>query len=233
MVFGKGRSVEKIPASSTASLKRGASDRDLSLLDRLIVTAHGRVALLIFLIAKTTPSVPRAPFWNQHNTCFEKYQNSMKPQLLRRGRRSTGDLQRVIEREDSCSADHAASLLGMTAGAAVRDRWLSPYWSLGRLGARSRAMFGHRQHQLGRIVHRFLIARLVVTCRKFLSMFHSAQRVSIVSTLSGHFVGVAFCQRISYFRRTFTAAFRNHRLRGWRLSHLLKNRAWQMARYGG
>lgn len=94
----------------------------LSLLDRSIVTAHRAGCAPIYLVAKTTPSVPRARALGIDITLASEIPELDEPALLINGTVfvDTVDLQRVIEeRGQLFSADDARLPVGMTTGEAV------------------------------------------------------------------------------------------------------------------
>ena len=92
------------------------------MLDRLIVTAHRAGCAPIYLIAKTTPSVPRAQALGIDMTLAPEIPELDEPALLINGPVfvETPDLQRVIEeRGQLFSADDVPLPVVMTAGAAA------------------------------------------------------------------------------------------------------------------
>ena len=98
---------------------RGVQIAGLSLLDRLIVTAHRAGCTPIYLIAETTPSVPRANALRIDMTLASEIPDLNKPALLINGAVivQSVDLQRVIEeRGQLFSGDGARLPVGVTAG---------------------------------------------------------------------------------------------------------------------
>ena len=115
--------MKKIPAIlACVAETRGVQIARLSLLDRLIVTAQRAGCAPIYLIAKTTPSVPRACALGIGITLVSEIPELDEPALLINGAVfvDTVDLQRVIEeRGQLFSTDDARLPVGMTTGEAV------------------------------------------------------------------------------------------------------------------
>ena len=90
--------MKKIPAIlDCVAETRGVQIAGLSLLDRLIVTAHRAGCAPIYLIAKTTPSVPRAQALGIDMTLVPEIPELDEPALLINGPVfvETPDLRRV------------------------------------------------------------------------------------------------------------------------------------------
>jgi len=112
--------VKKIPAIlDCVAETNGVKIAALSLLDRLIVTAHRAGCAPIYLIAKTTPSVPRAHALGIDITPASEIPELDEPALLINGAVfvETADLQQVIESGGQLfSADGARLPVVMSAG---------------------------------------------------------------------------------------------------------------------
>ena len=115
--------MKKIPAIlDCVAETRGFQIAGLNLLDRLIVTAHRAGCSPIYLIAETTPSVPRANALCIDITLASRIPELDKPALLINGAVivETVDLQRVIEeRGQLFSGDGARLPVAVTAGEAA------------------------------------------------------------------------------------------------------------------
>jgi phosphatidylglycerophosphate synthase len=115
--------LKKIPAIlDCVAATRGVQIVGLSLLDRLIVTAHRAGCAPIYLVAKTTPSVPRARALGIDIALASEIPELDEPALLINEAVfvDTVDLQRVIEERGRLfSADDARLPVGMTTGEAV------------------------------------------------------------------------------------------------------------------
>ena len=115
--------MKKIPAIlACVAETRGEQIARLSLLDRLIVTAQRAGCAPIYLIAKTTPSVPRACALGIGITLVSEIPELDEPALLINGAVfvDTVDLQRVIEERGQLFSAHDARLrVGLTTGEAV------------------------------------------------------------------------------------------------------------------
>jgi len=115
--------VKKIPAIlDCVAETRGVQIAGLSLLDRLIVTAHRAGCAPIYLMAETTPSVPRANALCIDITLASQIRELDKPALLINGAVivETVDLQRVIEeRGQLFSGDGARLPVAVMAGEAA------------------------------------------------------------------------------------------------------------------
>ena len=112
--------MKKIPAIlDCVAETSGVQIAGLSLLDRLVVTAHRAGCAPIYLIAKTTPSVPRARALGIDIIPASEIPELDEPALLINGAVfvDTGDLQRVMEeRGQLFSADEARLPVRMTTG---------------------------------------------------------------------------------------------------------------------
>jgi phosphatidylglycerophosphate synthase len=111
--------VKKIPAIlDCVAETRGVQIAGLSMLDRLIVTAHRAGCAPIYLIAKTTPSLPRARALGIDITLASKIPELDEPALLINGAVfvETVDLQRVIEERGQLFSADARLPVGMATG---------------------------------------------------------------------------------------------------------------------
>ena len=114
--------MKKIPAIlDCVAETRGVQIAGLSLLDRLIVTAHRAGCAPIYLIAKTTPSLPRARALGIKITLASAIPEFDEPALLISGAAlvETVDLQRVIEERGQLFSADARLPVGMTTGEPV------------------------------------------------------------------------------------------------------------------
>ena len=115
--------MRKVPAIlDCVAQTSGVQIAGLSLLDRLIVTAHRAGCALIYIVTETRPPVPRARALGINITLAPAIPKLDEPALLINGGVlvETADLQQVIERGGQLfSADGTRLPVAMTAGAAV------------------------------------------------------------------------------------------------------------------
>jgi hypothetical protein len=115
--------VKKIPAIlDCVAETRGVQIAGLSLLDRLIVTAHRAAGCApIYLVVKTTPLLPRARAVGIDITLASEIPELDEPALLINGAVfvETVDLQRVIEERGQLFSTDARLPVGMTTGEAA------------------------------------------------------------------------------------------------------------------
>ncbi len=207
--------MKKIPAIlDCVAETRGVQIAGLSLLDRLIVTAHRAGCAPIYLIAKTTPSVPRARALGIGITLASEIPELDEPALLINGAVfvDTVDLQRVIEeRGQLFSADDARLPVGMTAGEAapvIAGKVAVLVTDASSVREAERRLWESLTSNADGIVDRFLNRPLGRYLSKIL--IHapfSPNQVSIVSTLvgilsgwffaGGYFISGAFLLQIS------------------------------------
>jgi hypothetical protein len=185
--------VKKIPAIlDCVAETRGVQIAGLSLLDRLIVTAQRAGCAPIYLIAKTTPSVPRACALGIGITLVSEIPELDEPALLINGAVfvDTVDLQRVIEeRGQLFSADDARLPVGMTTGEAVpviAGKVAVLVTDASSVREAERRLWGSLASNADGIVDRFLNRPLGRYLSKILiHVPFSPNQVSIVSTLLG------------------------------------------------
>jgi phosphatidylglycerophosphate synthase len=207
--------VKKIPAIlACVAETRGVQIAGLSLLDRLIVTARRAGCAPIYLIAKTTPSVPRACALGIGITLVSEIPELDEPALLINGAVfvDTVDLQRVIEeRGQLFSADDARLPVGMTASEAVpviAGKVAVLVTDASSAREAERRLWESLASNADGIVDRFLNRPLGRYLSKILiHVPFSPNQVSIVSTLvgilsgwffaSGYFISGAFLLQLS------------------------------------
>jgi hypothetical protein len=188
--------VKKIPAIlDCVAETNGVKIAGLSLLDRLIVTAHRAGCAPIYLIAKTKPSVPRAQALGIDMTLAPEIPELDERALLINGAVfvETPDLQRVIEeRGQLFSADDVRLPVVMTAGAAApvtAGKVALSITEATSVREAERRLWGSLSSNSDGIVDRFLNRPLGRYLSKILIHFpFSPNQVSIVSTLR------AFCR---------------------------------------
>jgi phosphatidylglycerophosphate synthase len=207
--------VKKIPAIlDCVAETSGVQIAGLSLLDRLIVTAHRAGCAPIYLIAKTTPSVPRARALGIDIIPASEIPALDEAALLVNGPVfvETADLQRVMEeRGQLFSADEARMPVGMTTGEAVpviAGKVALPISDARSVREAERRLWSSLTSNTDGIVDRFLNRPLGRYLSKIL--IHtpfSPNQVSIVSTVvgilsgwvfaGGYFISGAFLLQIS------------------------------------
>jgi hypothetical protein len=197
--------VKKIPAIlDCVAETRGVHIAGLSLLDRLIVTAHRAGCAPIDLIAETTPSVPRACALGIDMTLASEIPQLDEPALLVNGAVfvETVDLQRVIEeRGQLFSADDAPLPVGMTARDAapvVAGKVAVLVTDATSAREAERRLWASLTSNADGIVDRFLNRPLSRYLSKILvHAAFSPHQVSIVSTLVGILAGCFFAKGYS------------------------------------
>jgi phosphatidylglycerophosphate synthase len=192
--------LKKIPAIlDCVAETRGMQIAGLSLLDRLIVTAHRAGCAPIYLVAKTKPSVPRARALGIDITLASEIPELDEPALLINGAVfvETVDLQRVIEeRGQLFSADEARLPVGMTTGEAapvIAGKVPVLVTDATKVREAERRLWASLTSNADGIVDRFLNRPLGRYLSKIL--IHtpfSPNQVSIVSTLVGILSGWFF-----------------------------------------
>jgi len=173
----------------------------LSLLDRLIVTAHRAGCAPIYVVAKTTPSVPRARALGIDITLASKIPELEEPALLINGAAfvETVDLQRVIEEGGQLfSADEARLPVGMTTGEAtpvIAGKVAVLVTDATKVREAERRLWASLTSNADGIVDRFLNRPLGRYLSKlFIYAPFSPNQVSIVSTLVGILSGCFFAR---------------------------------------
>jgi len=192
--------VRKVPAILDCVPETSAIQiAGLSLLDRLIVTAHRAGCAPIYLIAKTTPPAPRARTLGIDITLASSIPALDEPALLINGAAlvETGDLQQLIERGGRLfSVDDTTLPVAMTAGdtAPVRAGKVATVIT-DETSARKaeRRLWASLTSSGDGIVDRFLYRPLGRCLSKILIRApFSPNQVSIVSTVVGIFSGWFF-----------------------------------------
>ena len=192
--------MKKIPAIlDCVAETNGVKIAGLSLLDRLIVTAHRAGCAPIYLIAKTKPSVPRAQALGIDMTLAPEIPELDEPALLINGAVfvETPDLQRVIEERGRLfSADDVRLPVVMTAGAAApvtAGKVALPITGATSVREAERRLWRSLSSNSDGIVDRFLNRPLGRYLSKILiHVPFSPNQVSIVSTLVGILSGWFF-----------------------------------------
>ncbi len=175
----------------------------LSLLDRLIVTVHRAGCAPIYLIAKTTPPIPRASALGIDTTIVSAIPElDEQPALLINGGVlvEITDLQRVVEeRGQLFSADNAQLPVAMTAGDGVpvtAGKIALAVTDATSAREAERRLWTSLTSNTDGIVDRFLNRPLGRYLSKILiHTSFSPNQVSIVSTIVGIFSGWFFADR--------------------------------------
>ena len=180
---------------------RGIQIAGLSLLDRMIVTAHRAGCAPIWLIGKATPPVPRACALGVDVTLAPEIPKLDEPALLINGGVlvETADLQQVIERGGQLfSADGTRLPVAMTAGNATpvnAGRVAALVTDATSASEAERRLWASLTSSADGIVDRFFNRPLGRYLSKILIRTpFSPSQVSIVSTLIGIFSGWFFAR---------------------------------------
>ncbi|HET9366861.1 MAG TPA: CDP-alcohol phosphatidyltransferase family protein [Candidatus Udaeobacter sp.] len=194
--------MKKIPAIlDCVAETTGVQIVGLSLLDRLIVTAHRAGCAPIYLVAKTTPSVPRARALGIDITLASEIPELDESALLINGTVfvETVDLQRVMKEGGRLfSADEARLPVGMTTGEAppvIAGKVAVLVTDATKVREAERRLWASLTSNADGIVDRFLNRPLGRYLSKLL--IHapfSPNQVSIVSTLVGILSGCFFAR---------------------------------------
>ena len=192
--------MRKVPAIlDCVTETSGIQVAGLSLLDRLIVTAHRAGCAPIYLIAETRPTAPRGHALGIEITLASAIPELDKPALLINGPVlvETADLQQVIERGGQLfSADNTRLPVAMTAGGVARvsaGKVAILITDAASANEAQRRLWASLSSSADGIVDRFLYRPLGRYLSKILLRApFSPNQVSIVSTLVGIFSGWVF-----------------------------------------
>ncbi len=192
--------MRKVPAIlDCVTETSGIQIAGLSLLDRLIVTAHRAGCAPIYLIAETRPTAPRGHALGIEITLASAIPELDKPALLINGPVlvETADLQQVIERGGQLfSADNTRLPVAMTAGGVARvsaGKVAILITDAASANEAQRRLWASLSSSADGIVDRFLYRPLGRYLSKILLRApFSPNQVSIVSTLVGIFSGWVF-----------------------------------------
>jgi phosphatidylglycerophosphate synthase len=192
--------VRKVPAIlDCVAETSGIQIAGLSLLDRLIVTAHRAGCAPIYVIGETPPPVPRARAFGIRITLVSAIPELDGPALLISGGVlvETEDLRQVIERGGQLfSADDTPLPVAMTAGEAVlvsAGKVATLITDAASVREAERRLWASLTSSADGIVDRFINRPLGRYLSKILIRFpFSPNQVSIVSTLIGILSGWFF-----------------------------------------
>lgn len=193
--------MRKVPAIlDCVAETRGIQIAGLNLLDRLIVIAHRAGCAPIYVIAETTPPVPRARALGIEITCASAIPEPDEPALLINGGVlvETEDLQQVIERGGQLFASNAPLPVAMRAGNAApvcAGKVATLITDAASARKAERRLWASLSSSADGIVDRFLNRPLGRYLSKIL--IHapfSPNQVSIVSTLVGVLSGWFFAR---------------------------------------
>jgi phosphatidylglycerophosphate synthase len=196
--------VKKIPAIlDCVAETSGVQIAGLSLLDRLIVTADRAGCAPIYLIAKTTPSLPRARALGIDITLVSEIPKLDEPAVRINGAVffEAADLQRVIEERGQLFSSDARLPIAMTPGEAapvIARKVAVLVTDATSVREAERRLWASLTSNADGIVDRFLNRPLGRYLSKIL--IHapfSPNQISIVSTLIGIFSGWFFS--VGYF----------------------------------